>query len=89
MLKDDQVVRIASGGFVTVAYTARLFVHGNGPVAFLGMEPNSFVVVCVILLTLALPETLDMLPWGEVGQTRSATQVPPLKKRGESDDGEE
>lgn len=63
-MKDDQIVRIASGVLATTAYLARLLVHGNGPVQVAGMNPNSFVVVLVVLLTLALPETLDMLPFG-------------------------
>lgn len=68
-MKDDQIVRIACAVLSTIAYVARLFVHGNGPVQVLGFEPNSFVVVLVVLLTLALPETLDMLP---IGPTRKA-----------------
>jgi hypothetical protein len=63
-MKDDQIVRIACAILSTVAYVVRLVVHGNGPVQVLGFEPNSFVVVLVVLLTLALPETLDMLPFG-------------------------
>jgi hypothetical protein len=68
-MKDDQIVRIASGAFATISYCMRLYVHGNGPVNVLGYEPNSFVVVLVVLLTLALPETLDMLP---IGPTRKS-----------------
>ena len=63
-MKEDQIVRIACAILSTVAYVARLVVHGNGPVGVFGYEPNSFVVVLVVLLTLALPETLDMLPFG-------------------------
>lgn len=63
-MRDDQVVRIASGLFFTIAYCARLFVHGNGPVGILGYEPNSFVVLGVMLLTLAVPEWLEMVPFG-------------------------
>lgn len=63
-LTEDQVVRIASGLFVTFAYSARLVTHGDGPVQVLGFAPNSFIVVCVILLTLAIPETLNNLPFG-------------------------
>jgi len=63
-MKDDQIVRVFCGVFVTFAYSARLYIHGNGPVGFLGWQANSFVVVSVILLTLAVPETLDRLPFG-------------------------
>jgi hypothetical protein len=63
-MQDDQIVRVFSGVFVTIAYTARLIVHGNGPVGFVGYQANSFVVVAAILLLLAVPETLDRLPFG-------------------------
>jgi hypothetical protein len=63
-MQDDQVVRVFSGIFVTSAYLGRLLVHGNGPVGFFGYQANSFVVVSLILLLLAVPETLDRLPFG-------------------------
>jgi len=64
MLKEDQIVRIVCGLFVTFAYCSRLYLHGNGPVGFVGYQANSFVVVTVILLLLAVPETIDRLPFG-------------------------
>lgn len=67
-MKDDQTVRIFCGAFATVAYLGRLHIRGSEVVEFLGYEANSFVFLLAIHLTLALPETLDMLP---VGPTRS------------------
>lgn len=64
--KDDQIVRVFCGAFSTVAYVARLAYHGNGPVAVLGYEPNSLVVLLVVLLVLAIPELVNeapFLPW--------------------------
>lgn len=63
-MKADQFVRIACGAFVTLAYGARLATVGNGPVVFLGYEGNPFALTLVILLLLAVPETLDRLPVG-------------------------
>jgi hypothetical protein len=64
MMRDDQVVRICCGAFVTLAYLGRLFVHGNGPVDFFGYSANSFVVMGLFCFFLAVPETLDRLPFG-------------------------
>lgn len=63
-MKDDQAIRLVAAVLVTIAYGLRLYLHGSGPVQVLGYSPNLFVVYVLIVLTLAIPETMDQLPFG-------------------------
>jgi len=46
------------------AYIARLVVIGNGSISALGYDLNPYVVTVAAVVMLALPETIDMLPFG-------------------------
>lgn len=63
MMRDDQLIRgvaIVASAFV---YVARLALHGNGPVGFIGYEANAFALTLAAFVVLALPETIDRLPY--------------------------
>lgn len=63
-MKVDQSIRLGFGALVAVAYGARLVVVGNGTVALFGYQINPFALTVLVLLVLAVPETLDRLPFG-------------------------
>ena len=63
-MKDDQTVRISMGIVLGIAYIARLITHGNGPIGVFAYELNSFAFAGIILFLLAVPETIDRLPFG-------------------------
>jgi len=67
-MRDDQLIRGAMGVCATVAYGGRLVFIGNGTVALFGYHVNPFAFLLVILLILAIPETLEKAP---IGPTRS------------------
>lgn len=52
------------GGCATLAYAARLVTVGNGTIQVLGYAINPFGYLLIILLMLAIPETIEMLPFG-------------------------
>lgn len=63
-MKNDQIVRITSGILGTVAYLGRLAFVGNGTIDVFGYHSNPFAFLVIALVVLALPETIDMLPFG-------------------------
>ena len=63
-LSGSQFLRALCALGVLLAYVARVALVGNGMISAMGFELNPFVVTAVVLLILALPETLDHLPFG-------------------------
>jgi hypothetical protein len=63
-MKDDQLIRGAGILGLTVVLVARLVVVGNGELPFLGFDVTPFGLYVVAVVILALPETIDMLPFG-------------------------
>jgi len=49
---------------VGTAYIARLLVVGNGTIGALGYDLNPYIVAVAAMVMLALPETINMLPFG-------------------------
>jgi hypothetical protein len=66
-MRNDQIIRGVASVLVLGAYLARLRYIGNGTVGLFGFEVNTFALTLLVLLVLAVPETLDRLP---VGPTR-------------------
>ena len=63
-MKDDQLLRGAGILVATVAYVARLATVGNGSVDVFGYAANPFALLLLAVVVLALPETIDKLPFG-------------------------
>lgn len=63
-MKDDQLLRGAGIIVVTIAYSIRLVTIGNGDVGAFGYTANPFVLFLFAVVVLALPETIDRLPFG-------------------------
>lgn len=63
-MNTNQAVRGVVAGLITVAYAARLVTVGNGTVTAFGYAINPFALTLLVLLVLAVPETLDQLPVG-------------------------
>jgi hypothetical protein len=66
-MKDDQLIRGVGILAVVVIVVTRLLTIGNGPITLFGWEAAPTALGVVVVLFLALPETIDMLP---VGPTR-------------------
>lgn len=63
-MRDDQLIRavgilVAGGG-----YTVRSIFIGNGTIPFLGFNITPFGLLMAAVVLMALPETIDMLPFG-------------------------
>lgn len=63
-MKDDQLIRGVGIGGLTVVLVVRLVVVGNGTLPFFGYNISPFGLYVVAAVLLALPETIDMLPFG-------------------------
>ena len=63
-MNEDQSVQLGFGALVAVAYGGRLAVVGNGAVKLFSYQINPFALTLLVLLVLAVPETLDRLPFG-------------------------
>jgi len=63
-MSDYPFVRALGIVALSLAYVARLVVHGNGPVDVFGYQVVPFVLLGASIIVLALPETLDRLPFG-------------------------
>lgn len=63
-MEPNQVLRAAAIAVATVAYVARLVTVGNGTVDVFGYAANPFALFLLAVVVLALPETIDRLPFG-------------------------
>jgi len=63
-MRDDQHPRLLGIALATTAYIARLMFVGNGPIQLFSYEAEPFALLLVTVVLLALPETIDMLPFG-------------------------
>jgi len=63
-MKDNQIVRTAALFTTMGVYTARVAFVGNGTVDIVIYDINPFALVLIVMVILALPETIDMLPIG-------------------------
>mgnify|MGYP006302045097 CR=1 FL=1 len=63
-ITQDQIVRIASGAFSTVAYSVNRVTGGPEEVAIFGIATTALGALLVVQLTLAVPELWDMIPLG-------------------------
>jgi hypothetical protein len=68
-MKDDQLIRIIGIVAVLAGLSVRLVTIGNGNISLFGfsMTPYSLAVLAVVVL--ALPETIDKLPFGPSRKT--------------------
>ena len=57
---------IRAGGIVllTIAYVARLVTVGEGTIELMSYSLSPFAILIVAIVVLALPETIDKLPFG-------------------------
>jgi len=62
--RQNQVIRGVVALLFVAAYVARLVTVGKGEVMILGYEMTVIGLVAVVLVVLALPETIEMLPFG-------------------------
>jgi hypothetical protein len=65
-VRGDQQIRSVGIAGATVAYAVHTYVVGNGGIPFLGYEISAFGLLIVAVIVMALPETIDMLPFGPV-----------------------
>lgn len=63
-MKDDQLIRGVGIIAVVIVLVTRLVVIGNGPVSLFGYQAAPFALGIVAIILLALPETIDKLPFG-------------------------
>lgn len=63
-MRQDQYLRLAGIVAVVIIYVARLAFVGNGQISALGYSISPFAVVAGALVVLALPETIEKLPFG-------------------------
>lgn len=63
-MKDDQLIRTVGVVCLSGVLGTRLAVIGNGPIPFFGFEVTPFGLTVIAVIVLALPETIDMLPFG-------------------------
>jgi len=63
-MRTDQHIRLAGMGATLLAYGGYLLLNGSGPLVIGPYNISTFATVMFALVTLALPETLDRLPFG-------------------------
>jgi hypothetical protein len=63
-MKDDQLIRGVGILGVVVVLVTRLVTIGNGAVTLFGYQAAPFALGVVAIILLALPETIDKLPFG-------------------------
>lgn len=63
-MRNSQRIRGVMGVCATLAYMGRIWLVGNGPIEIFGFVSNPFAFLLLILLVLAIPETIEMLPFG-------------------------
>lgn len=63
-MRGDQYIRGVGILVVAGMYTARLATVGNGTVDVFGYQAAPYAVALVTIVLLALPETIDKLPFG-------------------------
>lgn len=63
-MRDDQILRGVVAVACTVAYGVRTLVLGNGSVNVFGYAAAPFGLLLIALVVLAVPETVDKLPFG-------------------------
>ena len=63
-MRKDQYLRGLGIVVVTVGFVVRLLTVGNGPFSIFGYEMTPFAAFLVVVVMLALPETIEMLPFG-------------------------
>lgn len=63
-MRDDQRIRGIGIIALTAAYAVRTVVVGNGAIKFFQFEAAPFGLFAAAVIILALPETIEMLPFG-------------------------
>jgi len=63
-MKDDQLIRGIGIAAVVIVVVTRLVMVGNGAISLFGWEAAPTALGVMVILFLALPETIDMLPVG-------------------------
>lgn len=63
-MREDQKLRGAVAGVVGAIYVTRTVVVGNGTISVFGHMAAPFGLTLLALVILAIPETIDMLPFG-------------------------
>lgn len=63
-MRGDQQIRAVGIGAATAGYSVHTYVVGNGGIPFLGYEISAFGLLIISTILMALPETIDMLPFG-------------------------
>jgi len=63
-MKDDQLIRTVGVVAAASSYIARVAFVGNGPIGLFGYEAEPFAMMLLAVVVLALPETVDMMPFG-------------------------
>lgn len=63
-MEAHQLLRGAGMAAALVAFLARLVTVGNGTVDVFGFRAPPFALFLLVVVVLALPETIDRLPWG-------------------------
>lgn len=68
-MKDDQIIRGAGMVAVVVAYGLFVALNGKHTLVVLNYELSPLVGVFGSIIVLALPETIDTLPFGPTRET--------------------
>lgn len=63
-MRDDQLLRGVGAVVLCVAYVVRTLVVGNGAIEVFQYELAPFGLFALCVVVLALPETIEMLPFG-------------------------
>jgi Na+(H+)/acetate symporter ActP len=66
-MKNDQIIRSVAAICSVAVYVAYLGLNGSGPVTvgIFGVDTtNPLVLTLGVILLIALPEVIDMFPWG-------------------------
>lgn len=63
-MRDDQRIRMLAIAAVTVGLVTRLVLTGNGNVTVVGYSVTPYAIYLAAVVLLALPETIEMLPFG-------------------------
>lgn len=61
---DEHDIRLAAILGTVSAYGLRVAFVGNGTVDLFNYQINPFALALLVMVVLALPETIDMLPFG-------------------------
>jgi hypothetical protein len=63
-MRGDQQIRAVGIMAATLGYSVHTAVVGNGGIPFLGYDISAFGLLVISVILMALPETIDMLPFG-------------------------